>query len=352
MSARKGVNHSKDHIIPFLAGLAVLAFLLYGCGGVTIAPEIPSQLDPRGPAAADINALWWILFGLGTAVFVMVTAVLLYVVYSRWRLEQQPAERAPDLRRVSGTGWIVWGGVVIPFVILMVVVFFATRSLAFHMNPPAPSPLTIEVIGQMWWWEVRYPEFEFVTANEIHIPVGQPVEVRLTSRDVIHSFWIPQLQGKQDMTPGRIDSIWLQADEAGVYRGLCAEFCGLQHSKMHFIVVAEPADQFDDWLEQQRQPAPSPDNELARRGQQLFLESSCIYCHTIRGTDAIGDVGPDLTHLISRRTLGAGILDNTPGNLAGWIVDPQHFKPGNLMPPTNLDSDDLQALLTYLDTLE
>lgn len=332
-------------------GTVILALFAAGCRQTPInnLTGIPSALDARGPAAASVTELWWIIFGLGTAVFITVIGLMLWIVLRR-RVGVE--ETAVDLRKARSTPLILWGGIVIPFVILMVFLFFSLRTLAFLQQVSAAEPLTIEITGRMWWWEVHYPDEGFATANEIHIPVGRPVQIRGTSADVIHSFWVPQLNGKQDFTPGRLDTLWLQADEPGTYRGLCAEFCGLQHARMQLIVVAQPADQFEAWLEQQRLPAPEPVDALTRRGQQVFLGSACVYCHTVRDTNATGDLGPDLTHLASRRTLAAAILENNPGNLAGWIIDPQHIKPGNLMPPTDLDSADLQALLAYLNSLE
>ena len=331
-----------------MRGMLLVFLLASGCAGVP-ATDIPSTLDARGLAAANIAELWWILFGLGTAVFVAVTGLLLYIVLARRR---RLDDDEVDLRPVNGRPWILWGGVIIPLVILLAAFFFNMRSLIALASPAPATPLTVEVIGHRWWWEVRYPDESIVTANEIRIPVGQPVQVNLTSLDVIHSFWVPQLGGKMDLNPGEVNSTWIQADERGVYRGLCAEFCGLQHARMHFLVVVDSEEAFNTWLARESQPAPEPTNELIHRGQQVFLGSACVYCHTVRGTNASGDLGPDLTHLNSRLSLAAGILENNPGNLAAWIVDPQHLKPGNLMPPTNLDGEELQALLAYLETLE
>jgi cytochrome c oxidase subunit 2 len=190
-----------------------------------------------------------------------------------------------------------------------------------------------------------------LTANYIHIPAGVPVRVHLGSQDVIHSFWVPELHGKLDMIPGQTNSFWLQADNPGEYKGICAEFCGTQHAKMLFLVVAQPPDEFAAWLEQQQQPAAVPAEPLAQQGLQVFLTGGCVECHAVRGTDATGNLGPDLTHIASRRTLGAGILPNNPGNLGGWIADPQHIKPGNLMPDSPLTGEELQALLAYMATL-
>jgi cytochrome c oxidase subunit 2 len=225
------------------------------------------------------------------------------------------------------------------------------RSHIALAYPPTPPALTIEVIGHMWWWEVRYPDHEVTTANEIYIPAGQPVNIRLTTNDVIHSFWVPELNGKIDMIPGKTNTLWLQAAEPGIYRGLCTEFCGLQHAKMQYLVIAVPPNAFAQWVEAQRQPAPAPTDETTRLGQQIFLGSACVYCHAIRGTNASGQLGPDLTHIASRRTLGAGILPNNRGTLGGWTINSQHIKPGNRMPPMNLSGAELQALLDYLATL-
>jgi cytochrome c oxidase subunit II len=340
------LRHASFHKLLF--GLAVV-LTTTGCRVAPVTRNIPNALDPRGFGAREVAELWWIIFGLGTAVFVVVTALLLFVVYRR-RVNR--SEEEVDLEEVSGTPWILGGGIVVPFIILMVTYGFSLNTLTKLSNPPQPPVVTIEVLGHRWWWEVRYPEYGIVTANEIVIPAGRPVEILLSSDNVIHSFWVPQLHGKLDMTPGRVDSMWLQAERPGVYRGLCAEFCGLQHSKMQFLVIAQEPDEFNTWLARQQQPAPEPVDDLTFRGQQVFFSAACVYCHTIRGTPATGVLGPDLTHLASRRTLAAAVIENNRGNLAGWIVDPQNVKPGNLMPPTPLDAADLQALLAYLGTLE
>jgi cytochrome c oxidase subunit 2 len=216
--------------------------------------------------------------------------------------------------------------------------------------------LQVRVIGHQWWWELQYRDSVahnwFTTANELHIPVGRPVALELLSTDVIHSFWPPTVSQKRDLIPGKDNSLWLQADTPGVYRGQCAEYCGQQHAKMAFLVIAQRPDSFASWLAAQRDTALTPTTELARRGQEVFLASSCVMCHAIGGTPAGSRVGPDLTHLASRRTIAAGTLPNTRGNLAGWIVDPQKIKPGTRMPPNQLKPADLQALLAYLETLK
>ena len=193
----------------------------------------------------------------------------------------------------------------------------------------------------------------FYTANEIHIPAGQTVTLHVTTADVIHSFWVPELHGKIDLIPGQTNTVTIEADKVGTYRGQCAEFCGAQHAHMAFFVIAQSAEDFNAWLKDQSQPSVNPKvGSLEQQGQQAFLGSSCVYCHTIQGTNASGHVGPDLTHLASRKTIGSGILPNNPGNLAGWIINSQTIKPGNHMPPINLNGDQIQALLAYLTTLK
>lgn len=336
------------------AGSAAFALLLSGCASVRAPADtgVPNALDTRGRVAAVIAEEWWVQLVLGTIVFVVVTAILLYLVFTRRVTRGEPRDFSVDLSPSKAGEWWIWiGGVIVPVIILGVLLFFSMRSHLALASPPTTPAFTVEVIGHRWWWEVRYPEYEVVTANEIRIPVGVPVKVDLISNDVIHSFWVPQLTGKLDLVPGDFNSTWIEAAETGIYRGICAEFCGLQHANMQFVVVAHLPGEFEAWLARQQQPAPQPQDEFIRFGQQVFLGSSCVYCHTVRGTNATATVGPDLTHLASRLTLAAGILDNSRGNLAGWIVDPQHIKPGNLMPPTNLSGEELQAMLAYLDTL-
>jgi cytochrome c oxidase subunit 2 len=218
------------------------------------------------------------------------------------------------------------------------------------------NPVTIQVTGHQWWWEITYPNPQadqtVVTANEIHIPVHTPVVILTNSADVIHSFWAPNINGKRDLLPGYSSAFWIQIDQPGTYHGQCAEFCGLQHAHMGFSIVAEDANEFQAWEAQQLKPATEPTDEEAARGRAVFLTHACIMCHTIRGTDAGSKYGPDLTHLASRQMIAAETLPNTSGALAGWIVDPQRIKPGNKMAPNPLPPDDLQALIKYLQILK
>ena len=220
---------------------------------------------------------------------------------------------------------------------------------------PGNGALQIRVTGHQWWWEVQYrdslPKNWVTTANEIHIPVGRPVVFELRSTDVIHSFWPPNLSPKRDQIPGDENSLWFQADSVGVFRGLCAEFCGHEHAKMGFLVFAESPENFARWLARERDTAATPTDSLAQRGREVFLGSSCVMCHAIAGTPAGSRIGPDLTHLAGRQTLAAGTLPNTRSNLTGWIVDPQAIKPGAKMPPNQLNGPDLLALVAYLESL-
>lgn len=331
---------------------AAFLWVLTACASAPAGTEIPSALDPRGFAARNIANLWWAQFALGLLVLIVVTALIVYLIFIRNQdgdsltVDQAQSDDQKNHR------WIWLGGIIVPAVILAVVLGLTLFSMDALASPNEEPETVIEVIGHQWWWEVRYQNEDFTTANEIHVPVGEPVRLLLTSADVIHSFWVPQIHGKMDLNPGKTNAIWIEVEEIGVFRGLCAEFCGLQHAKMQLLVIAQEPEEFAAWVERQRQPAPEPANEQIRYGQQLFLGSSCVYCHAVRGTNANATIGPDLTHLASRQTIASGILDNTRGNLAGWIVDPQHIKPGNKMPPTNLAGEEVQALLDYLETLE
>lgn len=336
------MQHHQPSRKPYpLWGVCVGLFFLTGCANA------PSMLAPQGPAAARIANLWWLLFWLAMAVLLFVLGFLALALFRRRSsgMENQPEPR-------SGTRVVVLAGVVMPALILTIVYIATLRTMRALATPAIAEGLTIHVIGHLWWWEVQYPEQQFATANEIHIPVNQPVRIVLSSPNVIHSFWVPALQGKMDLVPGQVNTMWLEANQPGVYWGECAEFCGTQHAKMQFVIVAEPLDAYEAWIAQQQQPATEPIDALAQMGRQVFLEANCLYCHTIKGTDATGNLGPDLTHLASRRTLAAGVIENNIGNLGGWIANPQHIKPGNLMPAADVDSVELQALLAYLATLK
>ena len=306
-----------------------------------------SALDAAGVQAARIEDLWWIFFWVCAAVFVLVIGTLLVALFHRRGEERPGGERR--MARVVG------GAVALSAVILLGLLVASVATGSAVGSPSPPDALQLEVIGHQWWWEVRYdhpvPSRSFTTANEIHIPVGRPVHVTTRSSDVIHSFWVPNLHGKRDLIPGHPSEIWLRADRPGVWRGQCAEFCGHQHANMALLVVAEPAERFQAWYDAQLRPAAPPRTPQALKGRQVFLSLPCPTCHTIAGTEAGGKTAPDLTHLASRRTLAAGTLPNTRGHLGGWILDSQDAKPGNKMPPVAMKSDDLLALLDYLESL-
>ena len=327
------------------------SLLLAGCEG------IQSVVDPKGPQAARIATLWWVMLAICTVVMVAVIALVIMGALKGTR--SQAAGKPPEQTRLTHrqqTHLVLLGGVIVPVVVLVGLLIYSV-AISNAMTSEPEDPVVVDVIAHQWWWEVRYPNQEqpnltAVTSNEIHIPAGRPVRVQLASRDVIHSFWVPNLHGKTDMIPGRPTATWLQADEPGQWRGQCGEFCGLQHAHMAFIVVAEPPDDFERWRLLQSEAAFEPADDLSRRGQEVFLGSSCALCHSVRGTLALSMAAPDLTHISSRRTIAAGTLTNNRGNMAGWILDPQAIKPGVRMPPTHLASEDLHALLAYLESLK
>ena len=305
----------------------------------------------QGQAGLIMSWLWSPMFAMAVVTFVLVVGALAWALFRRRASDEPSLEpgRQRSLARVVGVA--VGVTTLVLFVCLGLDVAVG-RAITATPGKQAPQ---IRVTGHQWWWEVHYRDSVaqrwVTTANEIHIPVGQPVAIELRSTDVIHSFWPPSLTGKRDLIPGNENTLWLRAARPGVYRGQCAEFCGHQHAKMAFEVIAEPADSFARWLAAQRDTAMTPTAPLAQRGQEVFLGSTCVMCHAIGGTPAGSRVGPDLTHVASRRMIAAGTLRNTPGNLLGWISDPQAFKPGVKMPPSSLSSADLAALVAYLETL-
>ena len=309
----------------------------------------PSILDPAGPGARLIEGLWWPMLWISTIVFIVVVAFLVRAIF-RGRKDGYDSLDRDEPR--WGEPFIVVAGVVIPALILGGVYVFSLRQMNALSDAGADPSLEIDVIARNWWWEARY-ENGAVTANEIHIPVGEPVRLHLTSEDVIHSFWVPELQAKTDHVPGHDNYMWLQADEPGRYRGQCAEFCGLQHTNMVFYVVADEPGDFEEWVTNEAANIDEGETRLvtAAEGQDIFLDSSCAGCHAVRGTTADGDLGPDLTHLATRETI-AGVMSNTRDNLRNFITDPHPFKPGVSMPPTELTDDEIEAVVAYLAGLD
>ena len=313
---------------------------LMGCSGVQ------SALDPAGGDARQIYWLTVIMTVGGTLIFLFVTGLLLYAIFA-------PPERRAWL---GSRRTIVYGGLAFPIVILSALLPYGLTVMR-DTDVPMPGALPVEVIGEQYWWRVKYPaegeKPEFSTANELVVPVGRPVAVSVTAADVIHSFWIPNFGGKIDMIPGRINRLNFTAERPGIYRGVCAEFCGDQHARMAFDMVAlEPA-AFEAWRAAQAKPAQDPDAPHLARGRELFRLAGCGSCHVVRGTEAHGAFGPDLTHVGSRRTIGAGQFPNNIGTLAGWIANTQHIKPGVRMPSYgSFTGEDLRALAGYLESLK
>lgn len=317
-----------------------LMLVLAGCVVLAGCSSNHSTLHPFGPDAGRITALSWFMISLASLITIFVFGLLLIGLF-------RDGSRA---RPETAMRWVIGGGVVMPAIVLLTLAGLTIFTLNRHQQQD-PGPLKLEVIGHQYWWEVRYPGTDAVTANEVHIPVGRDVEITLRSDDVIHSFWVPSLAGKTDMIPGRTNHQVLRADKAGIYRGQCAEFCGIEHAKMAFVVVAQPPDQFQAWLRAQGQPAVSPTGQAAA-GRDLFMNQPCAGCHTVRGTPAGGKVGPDLTHVRSRAELGALTFENTPQNLAKWIVNAQSIKPGSLMPPIQLTQQQSAEIVAYLEQLK
>ena len=361
--------------------VALMMATALGAAGAYAQPRAvaeQSALSPGGPAAAEIERLWEIMLWTSTGVTVIVLAAIAYALFRRRAPDEIPeADRPADPRGERsndesgargregsglprseriGTRWMVIGGIIVPALILTALLFYTLATLgALSPGRDDEAQLTVEVTGYQWWWSVRYVDAEesriAITANEVRIPVGQRVRVLLRAEDVIHSFWVPGLQGKADMMPGRTNVTWLQADAPGTWRGQCAEYCGMQHAKMALVVVAQPPDEFARWLDLQRQPAPVPVDSGGIADRETFLQSGCALCHSVRGTPAHGSAGPDLTHLAGRLTLAAGELPNTAGHLYGWIANPQALKPGTKMPAVPLESEQLHAIVRYLQTL-
>jgi cytochrome c oxidase subunit II len=319
---------------------ALCVLVVAGCGGGD-----QSTLRPESHAARAIAHLWWVMFVGAMVIFAFVCA-LLAIAFLRRRKQDVP--QGTDGGRGS-YAMVIGGGLVAPALTLAALLGLSMSTMSATSAPSRGSTqLTIEVTGHQWWWQVQYPGTDAATANELHIPVRTRVEVVARSADVIHSFWVPELNRKIDMIPGRTNTVLLEADRTGVFRGQCSEFCGLQHAHMSFLVYADTPQAFRAWLADQARPARAI---AGTRGEQVFLSAPCAGCHTIRGTPATGDVGPDLTHLASRSRLAANTLANTPADLARWILEPQHVKPGNRMPDMQLGRADVQALVAYLDRL-
>ena len=328
------------------------ALFLCSCGG-----GIQSATNPAGPNAANLSRLWWLMFYVTAAVYVLVMIAVAIAIRKGTRARDLSPVLNPSPQTETGKRNAVLSATVVTVVILFVFLIYSySTGRALTADLGQKNGLSIEVTGHQWWWEVRYNDVDasniFTTANEIHIPVGVPVLFTLRGGDVIHSFWVPNLAGKKDLIPGKVSTMWLQADKPGVYRGQCAEYCGLQHARMALWIVADPPDQFIAWRQNQTQGSAPPATDSQKRGQQVFLSTTCVMCHAIGGTTAGANYGPNLTHVGSRNTIAAATLANTREHLMGWVANSQTFKPGNRMPPNNLSDQDLQAVVDYLQSLK
>ncbi|HEX3402327.1 MAG TPA: cytochrome c oxidase subunit II [Acetobacteraceae bacterium] len=304
-------------------------------------------LAPMGPQAAQLSWLLWSFIAVCGIIWLLVMLVLMLVL----RRRSVPPGGTRRERRAAVIVGVSLAASVLTIIALSFMSYAATRDLSVA----AADPLVIRLRGYQWWWEVTYadrrPDRTLVTANEIHIPVGRPVRIELSAADVIHSFWVPNLAGKQDLIPGRSNDLTFVAARPGVYRGQCAEFCGLQHAHMALLVIADEPAAFDAWRDAQLQAARSAETVEQRAGRDFFTSQACAACHTVRGTSAAGTLGPDLTHVASRHTIAAGLLPTTRGSLAAWIADPQTIKPGNNMPMVTMTADQLRAVSAWLAEL-
>ena len=340
-----------------LAGIAVL--LLGGLlaarlcvGAPTKSPQVPSIFSPESTPADQVFHLSTFVLTVTGTIFAVVFTLL---VYSITKYRQRSGDDGREPVPVYGSSQMELSWTVIP--ILIVLVLFLATARVLHSVQDAPQPPTavvVTVIGHQFWWEYRYPALGVVTANELHVPLSDPAHptptfLKLLSADTDHSFWVPQLAGKTDLIPNRVNEMWIDPHRVGLFVGQCAQYCGTQHAKMLLRVLVDSPEDFDAWVRAQRQPANQDENELA--GRQVFEMTACMNCHTIAGTAATGQFGPDLTHLMSRQTIASGAAENTPANLRLWIQNPDAIKPGSLMPAMKLNDADLDALVRYLETL-
>lgn len=349
--------HSWARALAVLVLLGGAVVLLSSCGFTSGDPQ--DTLEPKGDYNQKILSVYTLVFWMAVAVFVIVEGVL---VYSMIRYRRRPGDKLPP--QIHGNNRLEVAWTIVPALLLVIIAVPTLRTIRDTGRVPAAGPnvIEIQVTGRQWWWEVQYPGQKVTTANEIHLPLGKTAVFKLTSGDVQHSFWIPKMAGKMDVLPTRTNYLSFTPQEVGVYQGQCVELCGTSHANMRLrLIVDTPAD-FDKWVRAQQQPAPASTDAAAKQGQAVFMRSACVACHTIAGTTAQGKVGPDLSHIGSRTTIAAGVLDNTPANMKRWIEDPAAVKPG-IAPPLRpgyfmpafkdtLKSEDLDALVAYLETLK
>ena len=335
-----------------LSGLAFIALGAPGALGDDGPVQTPNMFAPVSTPAFAIRDISYFVLGISAVIYVVVAALLTYSII-RFRRRRGEDNREPP--QVYGSNQIELAWTVVP-VLIVVILFLATARYIFGIegHEPPSQALQVTVVGHQWWWEIRYPDLGIVTANELHVPASDPANpsptfLTLESADVIHSFWVPQLAGKTDVIPNKTNRTWIEPHTPGLYVGQCAEFCGVQHAWMLLRVIVHPNDEFAAWVAEQQ--ALAVDDRVVRAGRDVFGSVACINCHTVRGTTANGIFGPDLTHLMSRSTLGAGVAANTAENLRAWIENPAGLKPGALMPAMQLSRNDLEQLVAYLLSL-
>jgi len=325
-----------------LLGLLALS----GCSG------LQSVLDPKGPQAKRLAELIWIFSGISAVIWLAIIVVLLKAVLRRSPDRPDPlAIGAPTERRSIVAVAAATATTLVIVVVLTLLSYLSQR----HLYAKQPSAVVVKITGHQWWWDVRYesdrPDHVVTTANELYIPAGEPITVRLAASDVIHSFWIPSLTGKQDLIPGQENELQFTADRLGTYRGQCAEFCGWQHARMGIIAVVLPKDQFSAWRTAQIRPAAAPEDAVGQKGAAIFQSKACVMCHTVRGSSAGSRVGPDLTHFGSRKSIASATLPMSRGNIAAWVLDPQGIKLGTNMPNVSLAGEEIDPLVSYLEGL-
>jgi cytochrome c oxidase subunit 2 len=309
--------------------------------------DVVKALNPQSPHARAIFNLGVITAIVLAVIFAVVVGIVVYALlrFPRW------TEGAPDPEQGAGNKRIEILWTAIPLLIVATLFVLTARTMGIS-DPPAPPNPDIVVIGHQWWWEARYTASGAVVANEIHIPIGKPLALKLDAADVLHEFWVPQLARKMTTVPGHPNHIWIQADKPGTYLGVCSEFCGTQHAWMHFLIIAEPQNEFKKWEQAQVVAASPPTSESARKGLASFERMTCVNCHAIKGMVASAQIGPDLTHFASRKQLGAGIAHNTPENLRRWLRDPQQMKIGVKMPDFKFTDEEVAQLADYIETLK
>jgi cytochrome c oxidase subunit II len=332
---------------PLVKALLALFVLASTCLAQSPSLSSPTNIfHPASTSAKSIFGLSLFVLLITGVIFVVVASLLAYAVV-KFRKRKNDDSREPA--QIYGSNQVEIAWTVIP-VLIVVVLFMATARVIANVQKAAPdNAVHVTVIGHQFWWEYRYPGLKVVTANELHVPAGIPTELKLLSADTDHSFWVPRLAGKTDLIPNHPNVMWIDPQEPGLYLGQCAQYCGTQHAKMLLRVYVEPRTEFDQWIQQQSRPAQPSD--AAPEGQLIFQATACVNCHAIADTPARGRFGPDLTHLMSRATIAAGIAKNNHENLRLWIQDPSRFKPGSLMPAMGLNDHDLNAVTAYLETL-